>query len=194
MSLVHRCLIFPAVAFCVFALLGLAGCRKGDGDAPVPRRHAFYRLVLPDSTYCITDFHGYSLSLNTVANTSFNAEKGWLTVSYPDLNTELYVTLTPVASVDEDKAIDNRLERLSMNTGGAYTEITELTNGHGIGCTMLVTPYGSPTPVQFIAVDPGRCLISGSAMVEGIAVAPGDSLSPIVDMLSRDVLHLLEQL
>ena len=170
------------------------GCSKAPtADIPVPRRHAYPRIEIPAATYRADTIGSLPVELNeaTVAATD---SPGWLTAGYRSLNTEIYMTLTPLAVDTEQELIANRVERLSMNTGGAATEVVETVNANGWECTLLVTPSGSPTPVQFLAVDPGRLMLSGSAMTEGATSAPADSIRPVVDMLRRDITHLLMNL
>ena len=170
------------------------GGRRGGDDVAVPRRPGYYRLNLPDATYRSDTIGAVELQLNAATESTRDGH-GWLTVIYPSKTAELYITLTDISGADGETAVANRIERLSMNTGGARTEIIEM-EGRDAGrhLTLMVTPAGSPTPVQFLAIEPGRWMLSGSAMVSDFTQAPVDSLRPVVEMLRRDVTYLLENL
>lgn len=180
----------------VAAAIPVAGCggSSGQRDVDVPRIRAYYRLTLPAPDYR-TDTLGYlPVAVNRAASATSDGS-GWLTLAYPGAGAEVYLTLTPLDGDDGgDSRILNRVERLSMNTRGASTQMSEFVNDRGLECLLMVTPQKSPTPVQFIAVQPGEWMLSGSAMVGHLAEAPSDSLAPVVKMLERDLRYMLEQL
>lgn len=180
-----------AIAGAVWLWMAVAcSTSPSSSDTPVPRQYAYHRIDVPAAVYRADTIGGIPVELNQSAQSVANTP-GWLTAVYDGLNAELYLTLTPLSAETEESLIANRVERLSMNTGGASTEVVESRNAGGWECTLLVTPSGSPTPVQFLAVEPGKWMLSGSAMIEGATSAPADSIRPVVEMLRRDITHLL---
>lgn len=162
-------------------------------DIPVPRPAAYHRITLPDSTYRTTDAGLVSLQLNAATNdTIVTAGNSWITSHYPDLGTSVYITVNELSPSSATSAIDNRVERLSLNTGGNPTEVSSFTTPAGLDAKIIVTPSGTPTPVQFIATDHASILVSGTATVADAATAPTDSLLPVINMLQRDITHLLK--
>lgn len=177
----------------LIACLAAACGRSPAGDIPVPRQHAYPRLSVPPAVYKADSVGKLPVMLNEAVAIS-SESPDWLTAEYKGLNTRIFITFTNLDVDNADQLIANRIERLSMNTGGAPTEVTETLTPNGRECTLLVTPSGSPTPVQFIAVSPGQWMLSGSGMIDATPAAPSDSLRPVVDMLRRDILHLLTTL
>lgn len=180
------------ILLCMLILTACGGKKENRQDAPVPRREAYPRLSLPEALYRVDSVGGIPLEVNEKALSTVENER-WLTLSYPNQSAVIYITLTTIENNDRDP-VTNRLERLSMNTGGAPTTVNEFVNNHGYNCLLMFTPAGSPTPVQFIAVIPGDLMLSGSAMVDGLPTAPADSLKPVVEMLKRDITHMLDEL
>lgn len=180
--------------FLILTLLSIAGCcSPGESrDVAVPRKEAYPRMTIPDAVYRTDTIAELPVKVNRASQSSRETE-GWMTVTYNDPKAEVFMTLTSFNNNMED-AVANRLERLSMNTGGATTEVEEFVNHAGRNCLLMITPAGCPTPVQFIAVAEGEWMLSGSAVVEGIATATGDSLKPVVEMLHRDVSYMLHEL
>ncbi len=179
----------------------IAGCNDRR-QALVPRRTAYPRLSVPEPYYRPIEGLPLSFEVNLstevidTAVTISSAEAGsrWVNVAYPSLGVTIYCTLTPVDSASIGDVTDNRIERLSLNTGGAVTELVELINDGGFDCRIAVTRSDSPTPVQFIATDHREWVVSGSAYLEAGRNNNPDSVAPIVDMLERDIRHTVSTL
>lgn len=177
------------------AVIALASCSGGGDNIPVPRPVAYPRIELPDSTYSTVDAGRVSLQLNSAATYSADSvAKGWITVTYPQDVAAIYITATDLSPENADQIIDNRIERLSINTGGLPTEMTSFITPARLHSRILTTPSGTPTPVQFIITDHKSILVSGSATARNAASAPADSIVPIVKMLERDIIHLSKTL
>lgn len=180
------------VAFQVILTVVLGACSgKRGNDAAIPRRQAYPRIEMPAPRYCPVVSAGITLWVNSSIDSIATGDDGWITAFYPRHLGTLYVTVNNLSGDEASAAIDNRVERLSMNTGGAPTEIEQVENPAGLDARLIVTPSGSPTPVQFIATDHRRLLVSGTILLPDAATAPADSLAPVVDMLRRDITHLL---
>ncbi len=173
----------------------LIACACTRGDVATPRRHAYPRVALADTLYTRATIPGTTVSfdVNTAATLLPDSTgKPWITIGYPVYNgAKIYLTATPVATEAEmAEVMDNRLERISLNSGGAETELTELTTPEGAACRLFVTRHGTVTPVQLLAVD-ARWIVSGAAYIDGAAEAP-DSVAPVVNAIASDVLRLLK--
>lgn len=174
-------------------LLVLTGCRREE--RAVPRPVAFPRIEAPAGRYVEADSLPLHFEINTSASTERNEQDGtvWLTITYPDYfpGTAIYCTFTPVTDESVEEVIANRTERMALNSGGADSEITQLTSDGGLDCTMTVTRAGSATPVQFIAADNG-IVVSGAMYINVDAGFAPDSIAPVVEAVSRDMLHSLK--
>ena len=174
-------------------LLVLTGCRREE--RAVPRPVAFPRIEIPAERYVAADSVPMHFEINTASSTERKEQDGtvWLTITYPGYfpGTAIYCTFTPVTDGSVDEVIANRTERMALNSGGADSEITRLTSQGGLDCTMTVTRAGSATPVQFIAADNG-IVVSGAMYINVEAGFAPDSIAPVVDAVSRDMLHSLK--
>ena len=177
------------IAATVCVAIAACGCRRAPADVPVPRRTAYYRLQLPDTLYRPIEVDRVLLEANADATTQC-ADTGWITISYPTLNASIYVTVTPLTPATAAEAVDNRVERLSLNTGGQPSQVMSFTTPAGMDARVIVTDGSVPTPVQFIVTDYRRVLVSGSAVVDDAATAPVDSLAPVLQVLERDIVRL----
>lgn len=182
--------------FVIVILLSVivAACNKGNQETPVPRREAFHRIDIPAAQYTTVTMGDRELFINESIDSVKREDVNWLTLVYPRNLATVYITATPLAGQAVDEVIDNRVERLSLNTGGAPTEVMPIPNPGGYDARLIVTPHSSPTPVQFIATDHRNVMISGSALVPGIATVTTDSLMPVVEMLERDITYMLSRL
>jgi len=181
-----------------YLLITLAAISCGHSDLhdiAVPRPVAYHRITIPDPAYRIAKAGPGSIQLNaSVTDTIVTAGNSWVTAHYPGLDASIYITVTEISPDTADESIDNRIERMSLNTGGHPTEVISFTTPAGLDARMTVTRAGSPTPVQFMATDHREILVSGAGTAGLSVTAPADSLSPITGMLERDITHLLKTL
>ena len=186
------CCIYATAILLLMVLMGCGGLTQSDSQQPVPRPRAFYRMNLPDSVYNSHEVNGVELRLNAAMDElEINDEKGWLTARYPHELATMYVTVNRFAAGEASREIDNRIERLSLNTGGAPTEITSYITSNNLEARIIITPTGTPTPVQFLFTDYRSIMISGTVQVEESGTAPRDSLMPVIKMLERDIRYLI---
>lgn len=195
---------------CMMLAVIAGGCGSnvsGDADA-VPRRRAYPRIELPDSafTFIQTESNGFSLApsrslslaINNATEYAVHSKDGnaslFIDVDYPGLNAAIYFTITPVDNTTLTSVIDNRLERVSLNLGGADAELLEFDSPAGFENKMFVSRADISTPVQFIATDGETTVISGTSFLKDASAANADSLAPVVNMLRRDILHTLKTL
>lgn len=171
--------------------------RENPREIPVPRPEAYFRLNLPDTIYTPHDMGGEIIMLNESIDSivTVNAGKNyWLTASYPDNKATIYLTVTEVTPATEAQVIENRTERMSLNTGGNQCYIENSRTGKGRTATLLITPAGSPTPVQLMVIGHADKIITVAANCDEAATARPDSLQPVIDMLVRDLNHMAARL
>ncbi len=196
------------LAFILVAAISiLAGCSKpSDTTVAVPRPHAFPRVDIPSAQYRTVDPDTSGLRRLVVnadtrvsIDTAHRAVEGrWLNVAYNSMpGVVVYITVSRVDSPDEmNQLVDNRVERMALNSGGNSSELTELTSEGGFTARVLSTPRGTVTPVQFLATSPqSGVAVSGAVYIDALNT-PGaaDSLAPAIDALKRDVIHSMTRL
>lgn len=190
--------VFGSAALLSIALTLLSAC-GGDGgnrDA-IPRRKAYPRLQIPDSTFHSPDSLPYALQINEAATARLkrrDADGVWVDVAYPGLNAVVYYTFTTVAPSEADEALRNRSERIALNLGGREAEMLSFSSPDSLFCEVVVDNQSAgATPVQFLATDHKGLVVSGAAHIGGEMLS-ADSVAPIVDMLRRDIIHSLKTL
>lgn len=112
----------------------------------------------------------------------------WIDVTYPRYRAILRYTLSDHDRATVAKAIDNRLTRMSLNSGGNTTEIIELQSLDGISSTIFVTPGATVTPVQILSTDSTSFLLSGVLEISGDSVTR-EEISPVVSAVKEDMLY-----
>lgn len=176
-------------AILILPLLALAGC-KGGGDA-VPKPRAFHRIATPEARYDTLAVNGVSFLANAAAAVARNGNS--VTITYPNGLGTMYCSFTPVSPQTRAQVIDNRTERMALNAGTSTSEVTTLTSKGGYQCSLMVTPAGTPTPVQFIAVA-DHIVVTGTFYMELPTTFQPDSIAPVVAAISRDALQALGEL
>lgn len=175
----------------------LTACTGGENDpVAIPRRHAFPRIELPDSSFVVVQSSPLNMQINRSAVASRTCRDDstvWVTVVYPGLSAEIYFTFTPVDHTTVDDVIDNRVERIALNLGDNAAEMTDFTTRGGLSAK-IVSGASVTTPVQFIATDRRSVVVSGSAYLSGLSPSTRDSLAPVIAMLRRDIFHTLSTL
>ncbi|MCM1520839.1 MAG: hypothetical protein NC098_08645 [Lachnoclostridium sp.] len=187
-------MVVSAMAMCIWSCTG----RGGDSDgASVPRPKAYHRIEIPAERYDTVNVTGVDIVKNAEAVFVDKKEgdaSGWFDIVYPSLgNATMYCSITLIDSSNAENVISNRTERMSLNTGGNRTEISEFVTPAGYECTVLVTPAGTLTPVQFIAAG-GERVVSGTLMINAPQGFRPDSIAPVTEAVRRDVEVMLNSL
>lgn len=174
---------------------------SNDKQANMPRQKAFPRTNTHDSTFVdlpsapmhfeISSQAEITLdSINTGKNTGENSR--WFTLLYPQYNVEIYCTFTPVNANSLDNVIDNRTQRMKLNAGDLTSELTELTNANGFNSQVLTTIESQVTPIQFISTDNKNWVVSGAVYFKNPHNNNLDSITPIINVIQRDIIHSLK--
>lgn len=186
-----------ALSLLAAALMFGSCSERADSNKAVPKPEAWPRIEIPAGEYSVSTFDDTEIPFNTSANVDRQDRDGgiWIDVTYPTFaNTRLYLTLLPMTDRRElTEAIENRRERMELNTGGAVTELTELTSEGDWEGLLAVTRSSLTTPVQLLAHD-GRHLLSGALYFNFPPETPADSVAPIVRTVRRDMLHALKHI
>lgn len=185
-----------APAICLILLVWLCGCGHSGGRHAVPLPTGYPRIEMPDSQYARLDSLPVNLYVNAAATAAVRRQPGaeWIDIAYPQFSDGLvYLTLNNIPAGKEKEMIDNRLERISLNTAGEPGERTELISEGGWRCMMLTTRGSITTPIHLMAVGDGR-ILSGVFHLNVPATTPVDSLTPVVDAVSRDILTMLKNI
>lgn len=178
----------------IATLLTLAACgADGSRPAPVPRQRAYPRVDAYPPTYRTVTVGTLPLQVNEAAGTRIDSSRLWLDIIYPAYGATVNCTVTPVTAATLPAVAANRTERMALNAGHSYSELTTLRSTSGASVTLLETPSGGLTPLQFLATDSATFVLSGSVTFSG-PTEPADSVRPTLSALRADLLTMLRAL
>lgn len=175
-------------------MLAVAGCGTSSGDnAAVPRARAYPRPPLPDTAMQAADGVGLHFLVNRQATVS-SARRDWLDADYPSLGITVHTSFTETTPEEVADVMANRMERLLLNAGSREPKFDEYDNAAGFDI-IVARSDGAAIPLQFLATDHGRWVVSGAAVLRSAAAAEQtDSLRPIVDAVEADIRRALDNL
>lgn len=165
----------------------------------LPKPKGYNRINLPEAEYlALPDTFPYSFEYSKHAkilrDSSWIAEKDWITLFYPNMGASLQITYKPVTDSIREYLSDS-YKLTSQHNVKAYAieeSILELPNGLYASYTELEGQV--PTQVQFHITDKD----SSNHFMRGAlyfrTATKNDSLAPVIDYLKKDVLHLLTSL
>lgn len=181
------------------ASLILSDC-SGETQTNMPRQKAYPRIATHDSTFTALASNPIHFEISTAAEVtldSINTSKvtgensRWINISYKGYNAVIYYTFTPVDATTINNVLANRDERMALNAGDNPSELTRITNANGFSSRILTTTQSVVTPIQFISTDGKDWVVSGAVHLSGMYTADTDSLSPVINVLRRDIIHSL---
>ncbi len=181
------------------ASLLLSDC-CGEDQTNMPRQKAYPRIATHDSTFTALASSPIHFEISTAAKVTLDStntgkasgeNSRWIDISYNSYNAVIYCTFTPVDASTINNVLANRDERMALNAGDNTSELIRLTNANGFSSRILTTTQSVVTPIQFISTDGKDWVVSGAIHLSGINTADTDSLSPVITVLRRDIIHTL---
>ncbi len=174
----------------------VAGCSSDY----LPKPKGYNRIVLPATEYLtLPDTFPYSFEYSKHASilkdSSWIAEKSWITLYYPSMGASLQITYKPVTDSIIHEFLSDSYRLTSQHNVKAYAieeSILELPNGLYASYTELEGQV--PTQVQFHITDrdSSKHFLRGALYFK--TATKNDSLAPVIDYLKKDVIHLLTSL
>lgn len=163
-------------------LVLLGGCTQKP--VPVPRQRAYPRIELYPSTYKTADIQGLTIMVNDSAQVK-QLDNGWFDIIYPAYGITVNCTLSGYNA----EIINNRMERIDRNLGGANARVVSLPGG-----IVVVAPTALRTPVQLLATDSLTRTLSGVAVSNFTPATDPDSAAPLIDAIAADMITLVKNL
>ncbi len=176
-------------------LIAMMLCECSNENVNTPRRKAYPRINIHDSTFSKIPNSPIYFEMNNAAIItldSINNNSHWINIFYKPYNATIYCTFTPVDKSTIENVIDNRTERMALNSGEYSSELLELTNANGFKSKILITEQSKVTPVQFLSTDNHNWVVSGAIYFEKNNNSNHDSISPIINVLKRDIIHAMK--
>lgn len=179
---------------CVISAIMLTGC----SEIPTPRPRGYIRIDLPEKNYATFDStfpyrFDYPTYSQIKPDTSKSALPYWLNIDFGKLKATLYLSYKPIkgntlATYLEDNHLF--LSRHIPKASGIEEMVVENKVSRVFGMIYNVTGTGTASPVQFYLTDSSNHFIRGALYFN---FRPNnDSLRPVIDFLSQDIIHLAE--
>ena len=175
------------------ALIFLFSCK--DGATPKPRGH--FRIDLPEKAYtqynsdCPFTFE-YPVYGNIVVEPG-SAEPCWFNIEFPRYRAKIYLSYKEVNG-NLDLLVDDAYKLAYKHTVKA--DAIEESYWENIESRVFGTVYfikgNAASSIQFYVTDSTRNYLRGSLYFN--AQPDKDSLAPVIDFFSEDVIHLIETL
>lgn len=169
-------------------------------DYYLPKPKGYNRIDIPSHEYQVLEGdlpYGFEYSKHsTVEPDTFNLqEKDWINLNYQNLGARVHFTYKPVMRQEENlrNYLDDALNLTAKHQIKAY----------GIEESVLRTPQGYtglvaelsgevPTQFQFLVTDSTSNFLRGALYFE--TAVKNDSLSPIIEYIKIDMMHLINTL
>lgn len=164
----------------------------------IPRRRAFMRIEPYTAEYSAYDSLPLQLQVNSSAkvleadDASTPEGSHWINISYPRFGSTVYCTYVDVTPASLDRHLRNRYERIEKNVRGTMRNVLFADSITGISSDVFFAAEGNVVPLQFISTDSATFVFSGAVFIPTAANA--DSVAPIVDNISDDVMYMLQNL
>lgn len=185
-------IILFAIAAAVSACSGSGD--SADGSAPVPRRKAYPRLNLPPREYSPVQGIDWNIEANSAAVASLGRgdNNDWITLSYPSLgDVSVMLTVIPASESQIPPVLDNRAERINLNLGANPGQVWQVEDSLLSG--EIIVSNSITTPVQLLVTDNKSVVLTGAAFIPSLTPASRDSLAPVVEYLTDDIIHLVSR-
>lgn len=177
------------VLSCIIIAAAAISCANTGDQAPVPRKVAYPRVELYDSTYVdVTDLP-VKFAVNSSAGVRVNeksADTDWINIDYFRYGATVRLTLQTLPKQEIAAAIANRMERAQLDTGGNTSEVTEMASPSGVFSMIMLTPSATVTPLHFLATDSATFVLSGAVEFKNNDI---EANAPAVNAIHADLLH-----
>ena len=160
-----------------------------------PKPKGLNQIYLPKPQYkVVTVSNNYSFERNNLASTNENKDLGWFNLSYFNQGAELLITYKKIKSQKHLKSLLDESYRLVSKHRKKATNITEtnIKTNKNHNATIIDIKGEVPTPIQFVVTDSSDNFIRAALYFE--KPIKGDSLTPVVNYIKLDILHLLNTL
>ena len=175
-------------------LLIASSCRQGT----TPRPKGYFRIGFPEKEYVRLDsVMPYSILYPKYAHIETDIspadEPYWINLSFPDFNAKIHVTYIRVDNNIYEILEDNI--QFAYNHAVKADDIIEnifVDDEYNVFGNIFEIKGNVASPVQFFATDSAKHFIRGSLYFN--TVPNKDSLAPVIDFITEDVYHLMENI
>ena len=182
------------ILHCTFFVFLFISC---DNKNYQPKPRGYFRIDLPEKEYVILDsmqYYSFEYPVYSTITPDYNSlhEKEWINVEYPDFKGTIYISY---------KTVDSNL---NVYLEDSYQMMTKhISRAMGIRDSLIINPErdvygliyflegeGVASPLQFYLTDSTHHFMRGSLYFN--VKTNNDSLAPVTDFITDDILHLIE--
>ena len=180
------------LTLCCCALLGVSSCNRST----TPKPYAYTRLNIPDTTYTTFKQNGFPFTFALSENATFIQKESknaatWFNIQYPTLNATIHCTHYTIKnnlhelSDESQRIVYRHASQADAIPERAYENAEK--NLYGV----LYELHGNTaSPLQFILTDSTQNFFRASVYFN--ASPNQDSIAPVLDYISTDVIRLIE--
>ena len=166
----------------------------------LPKPKGYNRLELPTPTFLdLPDSFPYSFQYSKHArllrDSSWIAERYWVDIYYPALQSNVQVTYKPINGVEglREEYQEDSYRLTSKHQVKAYSiEDTNVRLPNGDIAVVTELEGQVPSQFQFYVTDSVRHFLRGALYFK--TATDNDSLAPAIEYMKQDIMHLLNTL
>jgi gliding motility-associated lipoprotein GldD len=165
-----------------------------------PKPKGYNRIDLPRHEYIkspdsLPYFFEYSTQANLEPHKSPWAEPFWIDLKYYGMGAEIQITYKSITKGEEELiSLMNDAYRLTSRhqVKASAIERTQININKTTSATLFRLEGEVPSQFQFIATDSSVNFIRGALYFK--TSTKNDSLEPLIEFISRDILHMVQTL
>jgi len=178
----------------------MTACGKSSSENYTPKPKGFNRIDLPPHAYQpLQAAHpftfDYSKQARVLPDTFRGAQPHWLFIYYPAFKASVQLTYHPVQNSPQRLAgmISDAYKLAAKHNEKAFAfkeQIIKLPTG--LGANVITIAGEVPSQLQFYTTDTTTNFLRGALYFN--TATQNDSLSPVINYVRQDVIHLLQSL
>lgn len=185
-------------SYILFLLLFLWGCK--EDYTPKPR--GYYRIDFPEKSYtALNRSYPYDFEIPEYAKIEKDSrnqnEPYWINVAVPENKVEIHISYYDLNSTQDDQKLLMELMEETRTLAykhsikaDAIDERLFLNPAKKVYGTIYNIEGNAASPMQFFLTDSTRHFLRGAFYIR--EVPDIDSLSPVIDFIEPDIIHLIE--
>ena len=178
----------------LFSFLMAFGCN--ESSTPKPR--GYFRIDFPEKSYRLLDsIYPYTFMYPTyvevIEDNSWNAEKYWINLDYPQYKARIHISYKNAQGKLDSLLEDSRklTYKHALKADAINEKVFSNRQNHVYGVLYNIKGNAASS-WQFMVTDSSKHFLRGALY---FSVTPNkDSLSPAIDFIGEDIVHLIETL
>lgn len=177
----------------VFLLMSVVSCKKDY----IPKPRGYFRIEFPEKNYRLSysDNFPYEFEIPVYSfiapDDERRTEPFWVNLKVPANKAELHISYKPVKNNLAQLTEDSRtLAYKHSIKADAINERVFVNPANKVYGTIFLIDGNAASPLQFYLTDSTRHFLRGALYIREVPNI--DSIRPVIDFLTTDVVHLIE--